>query len=83
MFTLFLGVWSIPTFLFGVPMIIFRNTIGGIDVTEFYSNSAIDPIRQHPPLPGTAVAEERFSMLMVLALLVAILIVIVYVFYIR
>lgn len=74
LFTCVLGVWSLMS-IFAVPMILFSNFRGGIDVTEFYSDSAIDPLRSTSPDGGTAereVKQAQWAMVVFLSLVLAI-----------
>jgi hypothetical protein len=74
LYTTVLGIWSLMS-IFAVPMILFSNFRGGIDVTEFYSESATDPLRSSLPQEGTAAREAKqaeWAMLGFLALVLAI-----------
>ena len=53
LFTLLLGIWS-PAGLVSMPLLLILNLRGGMDVTEHYSNTSIDPLRSLPPDPGQA-----------------------------
>jgi len=57
LFTCLLGPWSLMS-IFAVPMLVFSNFQGGLDVTEFYSHATTDPFRNSPPVRGTARQES-------------------------
>jgi len=58
LFTCVAGIWSFPSVI-AVPVVLFSNFRGGIDVTEFYSSATTDPFRVAPPEAGTAAREEK------------------------
>lgn len=76
-FTVFLGIWGL-SLLFTVPMILLQNFQGGIDVTEFYSNSSIDPVRINLPVAGTAAREHKAGRVLFLVFLLLVLAFILY-----
>jgi hypothetical protein len=67
--TCLLGIWSFPSVI-AVPMALFANFLGGIDVTEFHSNSPVDCFREMVPVPGTAAREAKRAQWAALAFLV-------------
>ena len=75
LFTCILGLWSILS-IFAVPMILFSNFSGGIDVTEFYSESATDLFRSTAPVKETAQREAKNAEWAMLAFLTAALIIV-------
>lgn len=72
LFTVIFGIWSLLSFL-TVPMILIQNFRGGVDVTEFFSTTSIDPLRSLRPVSGTALKDEKNNQIAVLILLLLIL----------
>ncbi len=60
LFTCVAGPWCLIS-IFAVPMILFSNFRGGIDVTEFYSTAPTDPFRSSGPAVGTAEREAKMA----------------------
>ena len=78
LFTCVAGIWSF-TSLIAVPVILFSNFRGGIDVTEFYSNAFTDPLRSPAPVIGTAEREAKnaqWALLGFLSLALAVLLIV-------
>lgn len=71
------GIWSFVSVII-VPMVLFLNFRGGIDVTEYYSDTPTNPLRASHPILGTAAKENKSAQWAMLAFLsIALLIVLV------
>ena len=77
MFTCVAGIWSF-TSVIAVPMVLFSNFRGGIDVTEYYSKAPTNPLWNTIPEAGTAERESKnaqWALLGFLSLALAILLI--------